>query len=120
MNETIRVLKNDKTGNNVFINSLAGYYIVSKSDGVSAIPAPITFYPNYGKHGDIPPFARDMNEVVYSYVLGLSYETRGPLGIVLINYAGAPQVFGMAMHGDYIVKALVDNNYRFELIGSQE
>lgn len=120
MNETIRVLKNDKTGNNVFINSLAGYYIVSKSDGVSAIPAPTTFYPNYGKHGDIPPFARDMNEVVYSYVLGLSYETRGPLGIVLINYAGAPQVFGMAMHGDYIVKALVDNNYRFELIGSQE
>lgn len=120
MNETIRVLKNDKTGNNVFINSLAGYYIVSKYNGVSAIPAPTTLHPDYGKHGDIPPFARDMNEVVYSYVLGLSYETRGPLGIVLINYAGVPEVFNMAMHGDYIVKALVDNNYRFELIGSQQ
>lgn len=119
MKSTIRELQNDKTGSKVFINSLAGYYIVSNSSGRSAIPySPSSLvYPDYGKHGDIPSFACDMNTIFYNYILNLDYESRGPLGIVLVNYAGAAKAFGMEMHGDYIVRALIDNNYRFELKG---
>lgn len=117
MDQTIGVLSKDVTGNSVFINSLAGYYIISKSSGVSALPAPTTLHPDYGKHGDIPPFARDMNNEVYNYILNLDYNSRGPLGIVLINYAGVATYTNLPMRGDYIVKALVDNNFRFPLLG---
>lgn len=117
MDQTIGVLSKDVTGNSVFINSLAGYYIISKSSGVSALPAPTTLHPDYGKHGDIPPFARDMNNEVYNYILNLDYNSRGPLGIILINYAGVKTYGILSMRGDYIVKALVDNNFRFPLLG---
>lgn len=117
MDQTIGVLSKDVTGNSVFINSLAGYYIISKSSGVSALPAPTTLHPDYGKHGDIPPFARDMNNEVYKYILNLDYNSRGPLGIILINYAGVKTYGTLSMRGDYIVKALVDNNFRFPLLG---
>ena len=123
MAQTIGELKKDVSGSKVFINSLAGYYIVSDGPalfhlgGVSALPYPTLAYPNYGKHGDIPTFAFDMNNEIYNSILDLDYESRGPLGIVLINYAGAKTAFGMNMRGDYIVKALVDNNFRFPLLG---
>lgn len=117
MDASVNVMKQDYTGGSVFINSLAGYYVVNKNWGVSAIPAPTGLHPDYGKHGDIPAFARDMNNVVYNYVLGLKYENRGPLGIMLINYTGMPEAFGMKMSGDYIVRALIDNNFRFPLFG---
>lgn len=120
MSQTIGLLRLDKTGSNVCINSLAGYYVVSSNNGVSAIPHSTTLHPNYGKHGDIPPFARDINDVVYKYILSLNYENRGPLGIFLINYVGIDKAFGgMEMHGDYIVRALIDNNFRFPLLGSK-
>lgn len=119
MRDAITELKGDVTGSKVFINSLAGYYVADNRWGRSAIPYSTVIYPDYGKHGDIPPFARDMNNEVYNFVLGLNYENRGPLGIILINYAGDPEAFQMKMHGDYIVKALIDNNYSFELIGSK-
>lgn len=119
MQDAITELNGDVTGSKVFINSLAGYYVADNWRGRSAIPYSTTLYPDYGKHGDIPPFARDMNNEVYNFVLGLNYENRGPLGIILINYAGDPEAFQMQMHGDYIVKALIDNNYSFELIGSK-
>lgn len=127
MDASITQLKGNTSGNQVFINSLAGYYVISKyattmfEDGaLSSIPYPTTVYPNYAKHGDIPPFARDMNDEVYRYILGLDYENRGPLGIMLINYAGVANAFNMEMHGDYIVQALIDNNFRFPLIGRTE
>lgn len=115
MDECILTLKDKKDAQDVFINNLAGYYIVSKSGGSSA---------DYngasgGKHGDIPSFAYDVNNIIYNYILDLNYSNRGPLGIVLINYSGASHAFEMEMHGDYIVKALVDNNFRFELVGSK-
>lgn len=113
MDECIGTLKDASSAQDVFINNLAGYYIVS--NGYSADLHGSTG----GKRGDIPPFARDMNNAAYSYILSLNYENRGPLGIMLINYAGASKVFDMDMHGDYIVKALIDNNYSFELIGSK-
>ena len=117
MRDAITELKGDVTGSKVFINSLAGYYVADNGWGRSAIPYSTFVYPDYGKHGDIPPFARDMNNEVYNFVLGLNYGNRGPLGIILINYAGDSEAFQMQMHGDYIVKALIDNNYSFELIG---
>lgn len=113
MDECIQTLKSASSAQDVFINNLAGYYIVS--GGYSADLKGNTG----GKRGDIPPFARDMNNEAYTYILNLNYENRGPLGIMLINYAGASTAFGMQMHGDYIVKALIDNNYSFELIGSK-
>lgn len=119
MDKSIANLKNAQDVNNVFINSLSGYYIVSLRGGTSAQPNGTFLNPDAGKHGDIAPFARDINNEVYNYVLNLNYNNRGPLGIVLINYAGTKSVFDMEMHGDYIVKALVDNNYRFELIGAK-
>lgn len=116
MDECILTLKDKKDAQDVFINNLAGYYIVSKSGGSSA---------DYnsdsgGKHGDIPSFAYDVNNVIYNYILDLNYSNRGPLGIVLINYSGESYAFGKDMHGDYIVKALVDNNFRFELVGAKK
>lgn len=110
MESTIQTLKTTTNAQDVFINNLAGYYIID--GGLSA-----KIGGSGGKHGDIPPFARDINKVVYNFILGLDYESRGPLGIVLINYAGAETAFGMNMYGDYIVKALVDNNFRFPLLG---
>lgn len=117
MNQTIANLKNTKDVNNVFINSLSGYYIVSKWNGTSGQPIGTDILPDAGKHGDIPPFARDINNEIYNYVLDLNYQSRGPLGIILINYAGASEYSEIKMHGDYIVKALVDNNFLFPLIG---
>lgn len=116
LNQTIANLKNTKNVNRVFINSLSGYYIVSLGK-TSGQPNGTLIHPDAGKHGDIPPFARDINNEVYNYVLDLNYQSRGPLGIVLINYAGAREYSGIEMHGDYIVKALVDNNFLFPLIG---
>lgn len=110
MESTIQTLKTTTNAQDVFINNLAGYYIID--GGLSAKKGG-----NGGKHGDIPPFARDINKVVYNFILDLDYESRGPLGIVLINYSGASTVWGMDMYGDYIVKALVDNNFRFPLLG---
>ena len=113
MSETIEVLKNTTNAGDVFINNLSGFYIVDKGffsadyDGNAG-----------GKMGDVPAFARDMNNLVYEKIMSLDYNSRGPLGIVLINYAGSPDAFGLKMHGDYIVKALVDNNFRFPLLGS--
>lgn len=121
MTATIEALKNDNTGNNVYINSLAGYYVASVGGllgGVSAIPEATLTRPDAGKHGDIPPFARDMNNEVYQYILNMDYAKRGPLGIMLLNYAGEDNAFGMTMYGDYIVRALIDNNFRFPLSGA--
>lgn len=113
MNETIGVLKETTNAGDVFINNLSGFYIV---DGGR-------FSADYdgnagGKMGDVPAFARDMNNLVYEKIMSFDYNSRGPLGIILINYAGSPDAFGLNMRGDYIVKALVDNNFRFPLLGS--
>lgn len=118
MTNTIKYLKTTTQANSVFINSLSGYYIVSKSGGTSADPVGGTLHPDAAKHGDIPPFAATVNEATYNYILNLDYNSRGPLGIVLINYAGVETYAEQSMRGDYIVKALVDNNFRFPLLGS--
>lgn len=118
MDNTIGNLKFTTQADAVFINSLSGYYIISKSDGTSGQPEGSWIQPDAAKHGDIPPFAATVNEAAYNYILDLDYNKRGPLGIVLINYAGVKTYAEMPMHGDYIVKALVDNNFRFPLLGS--
>lgn len=110
--ETTRTLKG-KDAQDIFINSISGYYVTNGK--ISSQPYPEN--EEFAKRGDIPQFARDMNNTIYQYILDLTPETRGPLGIVLINYVNAAQAFGLDVYGDYIIHALIDNNFRTFMTG---
>lgn len=116
-------LNTDVSGESVYINSLGGFYIVSKSGGVSAAPYPEGETQSAGLHGDIPPYARDINKYVFEKINEKTYQDRGPLGIVLMNYAGTGYPSGTSMalqsvgdlYGDKLLQAIIDNNFRFPL-----
>lgn len=118
--ETTTALKNNTTAEDVYINSISGFYVATKpmsgvEDNYSQEPYPTDG--SFAKRGDIPQFARDMNKTIYQYILDLTPETRGPLGIVLINYVNVAQAFGLDVYGDYIIHALIDNNFRTFMTG---
>lgn len=118
--ETTAALKNNSIAEDVYINSISGYYVATNrasgvDDNYSQEPYPVNG--SFAKRGDIPQFARDMNNEIYRYILELTPETRGPLGIVLINYANSAQAFGLDVYGDYIIHALIDNNFRTFMTG---
>lgn len=120
MDDVIRSLKDDASGDNVYINSLRGYYIVDKEwSGLSAIPwrGLGDDRPEYARHGDIPPYAGEINQAAYEHIVNKIYDERGPLGIMLMNYAGVHTgiIPNMDMYGDDLLQAIIDNNFRFLL-----
>ncbi len=120
MRDAMSELKNDLSGNSMYINSLRGYYIASVSGGLSGQSwvGLLNVESDAGRHGNIPPYARDINQAIYNYILNTEYDDRGPLGIVLMNYAGTGTESGLAgmdMHGDDLLQAVIDNNFRFLL-----
>ena len=114
---------NAKSQGIAFINSLGGYYIISGGQttyGESAAPYPCRLIPSAGLHGDIPPYARDINKAVYDHIsTTVQYENRGPLGIMLMDYAGSAKTpfasFYDNVYGDVLMQAVIDNNFRFLL-----
>ena len=116
LRHAVQDLKGESSGDYMYIASLRGYYVTD--NGVSALPYPPPASPDAGRHGNIPPYARDINQAIYNYILNTEYDDRGPLGIVLMNYAGTGTESGLAgmdMHGDDLLQAVIDNNFRFLL-----
>lgn len=121
LRHAVQDLKGESSGDYMYIASLRGYYVTD--NGVSALPYPPPASPDAGRHGDIPPYARDINQAIYNYILNTEYDDRGPLGIVLMNYAGTGTESGLAnmdMHGDDLLQAVIDNNFRFLLTTGTE
>lgn len=126
MDESISRLRGNTSGDIAFINSLGGGYVStgnygSTSSAVSHIPYPQgKDEKTFAKHrGDVPQFARDINEMFYQRLVKFNYENRGPLGIVLMNFAGLETVYNnIPVHGEYILHSLIDNNFSFPLTGN--
>lgn len=121
MEEAGGALKNPNSSE-VYINSLRGYYIVE--NGYSALPWDTggIMTSSAGLHGDIPPCAQELNSATYKYISSIdnasfSYEKRGPVGIILMNYAGVSNQMhdDFDLHGDKLLNAIIDNNFRFLL-----
>lgn len=117
MDDAIAGLNADPSGKNVYINSLRGYYIVSDENGLSAAPWGINQTPDAGLHGDIPAHAQDINKELYNHIINKEYAARGPLGIILMDFAGVDnEVYQLYhLHGDKLLNAIIDNNFRFLL-----
>ena len=116
MDEGISALKTASSGDDVYINSLRGYYIVSVKDGLSAASWTTSDVPDAGRHGDVPSYTQDINEEIYKYINDKKPNERGPLGIMLMNFSGAGNAYpGMDMHGDDLLQTIIDNNFRFLL-----
>ena len=120
MNDVIANLNPEEgtPSSNAYITSLRGYYIVDDKDGLSAQPWSNTgLEPSFGRHGDIPPYAQEINNAMHEHINGKSYSERGPLGIVLMNYAGVDDEMHPSYHlgGDLLLQDIIDNNFRFPL-----
>ena len=116
MDQGISALKTASSGDDVYINSLRGYYIVSVKDGLSAASWTTSDVPDAGRHGDVPSYTQDINEEIYKYINDKKPNERGPLGIMLMNFSGAGNAYpGMDMHGDDLLQTIIDNNFRFLL-----
>lgn len=109
------VLKNAKDGSSLFINHLGGYYITSGGTDDSAAPNS-RIWGSYGRTGDVVSYSKDINTEIYKHMLGVAYENRGPVGVVYFNFAGVEEYSGI-MHGDYLLKTLIGNNFSFPLLG---
>ena len=124
-------MANLRNGSDMYITSLKGYYIVSSITGVSA-QAWQGFdigsgSRGFGRHGDIPPYAQYINNAIYRYLTNseeteaedfIKSEDRGPLGIMLMDYAGigsSEYLPGFDFHGDDLFQTIIDNNFRFLL-----
>lgn len=118
------VLKNAADGKNIFVNSLGGYYIVSNGksglfDSYSSSAAPNSGEAStYGRTGNIAWYSNDINTAIYKHMQSVSYEQRGPVGIVYFNFVGVEGYADFAMHGDYLLKTLIGNNFSFPLMGT--
>lgn len=120
---TKSVLKNATDGKNIFINSLGGYYIVSNGyvlfDSYSSSAAPNSAaVSTYGRTGNIAWYSNDINTAIYKYMQNVSYAERGPVGIVYFNFVGVEGYGKFEMHGDYLLKTLIGNNFSFPLLGT--
>lgn len=109
------VLKNAKDGSSLFINHLGGYYITSGGTDDSAA-SNSRIWGSYGRTGDVVSYSKDINTEIYKHMLGVAYENRGPVGVVYFNFAGVEEYSGI-MHGDYLLKTLIGNNFSFPLLG---
>lgn len=108
-------LKDVKGVTSLFINHMGGFYLVS---GYSAAPN-YDADPSYGRTGNIIKYSSEINTEIYKHVLSVSYENRGPLGIVYFNFAGVESL-AMPMHGDYLLSALIGNNFSIPLMGTSD
>lgn len=114
--QTKRALKDNPNVTALYINSLDGYYIISNGNSYSAAPNS-NKASKYGVAGNIVDYAADMNDYVYQHMLSVPYESRGPVGIVYFDFAGVEQFGSKTMHGDYLLKTLIGNNFTFPLMG---
>lgn len=108
-------LKN-KVSSSLYINSLDGYYVINNSSSLSGAPNSSSAS-KYGIAGNIVDYAEDINRDAYKHVLSVSYENRGPVGIVYFDFAGENTFQGKTMYGDYLLKTLIGNNFSFPLMG---
>ena len=124
-------MANLRNGSDMYITSLKGYYIVSDILGVSAQAwqgfGEGSASKGFGRHGDIPPYAQYINNAIYRYLTNseeteeggcIKSENRGPLGIMLMDYAGigrSEDLPGFDFHGDDLLQTIIDNNFRFLL-----
>lgn len=115
--QTKRALKDNPDVTALYINSLDGYYIINNSGSYSAAPNS-SEASKYGVAGNIVDYAADMNEYVYQHMLSVPYESRGPVGIVYFDFAGVETFGTKTMHGDYLLKTLIGNNFTFPLMGT--
>lgn len=118
MTWTKSALKNATDGSKVFINSMGGFYIVSGDLLSSAAPHYETLNMSYGRTGDIAAYSDYINTKIFQHVMTVPYEQRGPVGIVYFNFAGVEGFDKFAMHGDYLLKTLIGNNFSFPLLGT--
>lgn len=114
--QTKRALKDNPNVTALYINSLDGYYIINNDGSYSAAPNSDEAS-KYGVAGNIVDYAADMNDYVYQHMLSVPYESRGPVGIVYFDFAGVEQFGNKTMHGDYLLKTLIGNNFSFPLMG---
>lgn len=114
--QTKRALKDTPNVTALYINSLDGYYIINNSGSYSAAPNS-SKASEYGIAGNIVDYAADMNDYVYKHMLSVPYDSRGPVGIVYFDFAGVEKFGTKTMHGDYLLKTLIGNNFSFPLMG---
>lgn len=121
---TKSVLKNATDGKNIFINSLGGFYIVNNGTSIIDWVGSPSAAPNsealstYGRTGNIAWYSNDINTAIYKHMQNVSYAERGPVGIVYFNFAGVEDYDKFEMHGDYLLKTLIGNNFSFPLMGT--
>ena len=113
---TKAALKDAPGTTSLYINSLNGYYIVDNRDGYSGAPN-YNVLTEYGKRGNVALYSNDINTYVYTHMLSVPYEERGPVGIVFGSFMGDETFGTLAMHGDYLLKTLIGNNFTFPLKG---
>lgn len=114
--DAMRILK-DPDNKTAFINSLRGYAIVKNGELSGQSWNSLGTSTAFGRHGDIPPYAQAINNAMHEHINGKSYSERGPLGIVLMDYAGVSQIPAASgvMYGDLLLQDIIDNNFRFPL-----
>lgn len=123
-----------KAGENLYINSLSGYYIdesvLNNNQKVSLLPFKSSFIgnnntitnaANQGKGGDHVGLAYDLNKYVYGILSGTSplsdgetYLAEGPWGLVMMEHIGNTTK-GTDDKSVALVNLIMMNNYRFPL-----
>ena len=122
-----------KAGEDLFINSLSGYYIdesvLNNNQKVSLLPFRSSFYgnrntetnaANQGKGGNHVGLAYDLNQYVYGILTGTKemesngYLTEGPWGLVMMEHIGNT-AGGADDKSVALVNLIMMNNFRFPL-----
>ena len=122
-----------KVGENLYINSLSGYYIdesvLNNSQKVSLLPFRSSFIgsnntatnaANQGKGGDHVGLAYELNKYVYGILSGTvemeseGYLTEGPWGLVMMEHIGNT-AGGADDKSVALVNLIMMNNFRFPL-----
>ena len=117
-------LQKATSANEIFINSLGGFYIINNAGGLLGAGGSSSAAPNsgenssYGRTGNIASYSDNINTEIYKHMQSVSYDQRGPVGIVYFNFAGVEGYDDFAMHGDYLLKTLIGNNFSFPLLGA--
>lgn len=113
------------TGEYVYINSLCGYY-VDENNRNSYIPYaddPCTNsthswfvgldWPVGGLQGDIQGLARDLNNMLYNYMIEKGYDHgTGPIGIVYMNCVKNNEADGEDLGSYYLPGVIIANNFK--------
>ncbi len=109
----------------VYINSLCGYYVdpdnrnsyIPYADDPCTVSSHGWFggldWPVGGLQGDIQGLARDLNNMLYNYMIEKGYDNgTGPIGIVYMNCVKNNEADGKDLGSYYLPGVIVANNFK--------